>query len=83
VSAFHQAKNAIGPALDRQMDVAGKCRDLAIGLDQAVAKLERMRRRETKTIDAWHAGQVMQKQRKIGLASVVQRATVGVDVLTE
>ena len=44
VAALHEREHAVGAALHRQMQMAGKLRHVGEGLDQAVGELERVGR---------------------------------------
>ena len=83
MAALHQGQDAVAAALHRQMQVADQLGNVRVGLDQAVAELDRMRGGVADPLDAVDGGHVMQQQREIGDLAVVHQAAVGVDVLPQ
>ena len=83
VAALHQREHAIRAALYRQVQEIRELRHVAIRLDQAVAELDRMRRRETDALDARHRRDEVDQRREVGMTAAGQRAAIRVDVLPE
>ena len=65
VAALHQREHAVGAALHRQVQVVGELRHVAVGLDEAVAELDRVRGREADALDARHFGDEVDQRREV------------------
>ena len=83
VAALHQRQHAVRAALHRQVQEIRELRHVAIRLDQAVAELDRVRRREADALDARHFGDEIDQRRQVGMTAARHRAAIRVDVLPE
>jgi hypothetical protein len=53
MAALHHFKDAVRPALHRQVQIRGQRGDIPIGFDQCIAELDRMRGREPDALDTF------------------------------
>jgi hypothetical protein len=83
VVAFHRRQNTIRTRLHRQMQVFDQFRDFGVGLNQAVGKLQRVRRGVADTLDPVDRRHHADQFRQVGQATVVGQAAITVHVLPE
>ena len=83
MTAFHRRKNAIRAVLHRQVQVTRERWYFRIGLNQAIGKLNRVRRRETNSINALDRVNVVNERRKIGDAAIVHRTPISIYILAK
>ena len=84
VTALHRHQDAVAAMLDWQMQMVHQLRDLAVGLDQALAELVRVAGGETQALDAGDFRRIFEQQSQVGIfAAVTHLAAVGIDVLAE
>jgi hypothetical protein len=89
VAAFHRAEDAIAAGLHRQVQVVGQLRHVAIGLDQRVGKLQRMRSGEADATNAFYFSDGANQQAQVSHLIVAlasdrsHPAAIGVDVLAK
>ena len=82
VTTLHRGKNAIRTRLHWQVQVIDELRYVAVGLDEIVSELDRMRRRVANAFDALDVRDVVDDFGEIGMATV-DGATIRIDVLPE
>ena len=83
VAALHRREHAVAARLHRQVQEVRELGHVAIGLDQRVAELQRMRSGEADAADAVDFGDGADQQREVRDLALAIRAAVGVDVLAE
>ena len=81
--ALHESQDLIGPALHREVEEVRQLLHLGVGADQTLVELHRMRGGEPYALDTAYSGYVIDLSCEICCASTVDRATIGVHILTQ
>ena len=83
VAPVHRREHAVGAALHRQMQKRHQLRHLAMGGDQPVVDIARVRGRVADAVETGHIGKRPDQLAQAPFAAVAAVAVIGVDVLPE
>jgi len=83
ITAFHAGQDAVAPGLNRQVDVVGQNRDLAISLDQTICKFFRVRRCVADSLNAVDFCHIFKQQGKVDDFAVRTFSAISVNVLSQ